>query len=140
MGMRIIAVAGALGFLGVALGAFGAHGLETSLKEAVDGAKRLAWWHTAVQYQLWHALLLLAVGLWRRLDAAAPARLLNAAGVLVVVGVALFSGSLYAMTLSGITKLGMVTPLGGLAFLGAWACVAAAALRGPPRSPDGVSR
>lgn len=127
--MRMLAVAGVLGFLGVALGAFGAHGLEGSLREAADGAKRLAWWHTAVQYHLWHALLLVGIGLWQRVDAHAPARALRAAGVCVVVGVALFSGSLYAMTLSGITKLGMVTPLGGLAFLGAWGCVLAAAVR-----------
>lgn len=131
--MRVLAIAGVLGFLGVALGAFGAHGLESSLREAVDGTKRLAWWHTAVQYQLWHALLLIGIGLWRRLDARAPDRLLGAAGVLVVVGVALFSGSLYAMTLSGITKLGMVTPLGGLAFLAAWGCVVAAAVRAEAR-------
>lgn len=124
--MRVLFVAGLLGFLGVALGAFGAHGLESSLKEAADGAKRLAWWHTAVQYHLWHALLLVGIGLWRRVDDL-PA--LRAGAVLVVVGIALFSGSLYAMTLSGITKLGMVTPIGGLAFLAAWACVCAAALR-----------
>jgi uncharacterized membrane protein YgdD (TMEM256/DUF423 family) len=130
--LRVLTIAAVLGFLGVALGAFGAHGLETSLKEAADGAKRLAWWHTATQYQLWHALLLVGIGLWMRFDAQAPARLLRTGAVLVVVGVVLFSGSLYAMTLSGITKLGMVTPLGGLAFLGAWGCLAAAAFRARP--------
>lgn len=124
--MRVLFVAGLLGFFGVALGAFGAHGLESSLKEAADGAKRLAWWHTAVQYHLWHALLLVGIGLWRRVDDLAA---LRAGAVLVVVGIALFSGSLYAMTLSGITKLGMVTPVGGLALLAAWACICAAALR-----------
>lgn len=124
-----LAVAGFLGFLGVALGAFGAHGLESSLADAADGAKRLAWWHTAVQYHLWHALLLVGVGLWRRQVEDARARALKAAAGLVVVGIALFSGSLYAMTLSGITKLGMITPLGGLAFLGAWIAVAVAAVQ-----------
>ena len=58
-------------------------------------------------------------------------RPLRIASVLVVTGVVLFSGSLYAMTLSGITKLGMVTPLGGLAFLGAWGCFIVAAVRSP---------
>jgi len=128
--MPILVVAGVLGFLGVALGAFGAHGLEGAFADAPDAAKRLAWWHTAVQYQLWHALLLVGIGVWRvGVPAARDSRPLRIAGVLVVMGVALFSGSLYAMTLSGITKLGMITPLGGLAFLGAWACVAWAALR-----------
>ena len=124
---RTLALAGVLGFLGVALGAFGAHGLEGAMADAPDGAKRLAWWHTAVQYHLWHTLLLVGVGLWRRFDDAA--RGLGVATVAIVVGVALFSGSLYAMTLSGITKLGMVTPLGGVAFLVAWGCVVVTALR-----------
>ena len=124
--MRSLAIAGVLGFIGVALGAFGAHGLQDWLATLPDGAKRLTWWQTGVQYQLWHALLLVGIGLWRRSD---DRSVLRAATVLVVVGCVLFSGSLFAMTLSDMTILGAVTPLGGLAFLGAWACVAIAALR-----------
>jgi uncharacterized membrane protein YgdD (TMEM256/DUF423 family) len=121
-----IAAAGALGFLAVALGAFGAHGLESWLDTLPDGGKRLGWWETGVRYHAWHALLLLGVGV---LDGRAHAGSLRLATWLSLAGVALFSGSLYAMTLTGVTKLGMITPLGGLCFLGAWLAVALAALR-----------
>lgn len=124
--MRSLAIAGILGFLAVALGAFGAHGLEGWLSTLPEGAKRLAWWHTGVQYQLWHALLLVGIGLWRRTD---DSKALQVATVLVFAGCVLFSGSLFAMTLSGIKMLGAITPLGGLAFLGAWLCVVIAARR-----------
>jgi uncharacterized membrane protein YgdD (TMEM256/DUF423 family) len=124
--MRSVSVAGILGFIGVALGAFGAHGLKEWLATLPDGAQRADWWGTGVEYQLCHALLLVGIGLWRRAHDARPLRIASA---LVVVGTVLFSGSLYAMTLSGIHVLGAITPLGGLAFLGAWACVAVAARR-----------
>ena len=127
--MPSLVYAGILGFLGVALGAFGAHGLEGWLSTLPDGAKRLGWWHTGVQYQLWHALLLVGIGLWRR---AGDTKALRVASALVLAGCVLFSGSLFAMTLSGIKILGAVTPFGGLAFLGAWACVVVAALPGRP--------
>lgn len=124
--MRTLLLAGILGFLGVALGAFGAHGLQSAFAEAPDAAKRLAWWQTAVQYHLWHALLLVGIGVWQRTE---DARLLGAATWLTLAGIVLFSGSLYAMTLSGITKLGMITPIGGTALLAAWICVAVVAAR-----------
>src|SRR5690606_34871053 len=100
----------ALGFLGVALGAFGAHGLTRSLEGLADGAQRLEWWKTGAQYHLVHAL---AVGV----SAAAAVRYPSfgaLAGWLFVAGVVLFSGSLYTMTLTGVRALGAVTPLGGL--------------------------
>lgn len=125
---RFAIVAAVLGFLAVALGAFGAHGLESALKELPDGAKRLAWWRTGVDYQFWHALLAAAfVPLVGRVS---TKRLKLALGFLLA-GVVLFSGSLYAMTLTGVTALGMVTPIGGVAFLGAWAALGWAALSSP---------
>jgi uncharacterized membrane protein YgdD (TMEM256/DUF423 family) len=128
---RSLVAAGLLGFLGVALGAFGAHALKDWLATLADGPDRLAWWQTAVSYHLWHALLLFGAGLWR---ASTPAGSpvngpLQGAAVACALGIALFSGSLYAMTLTGIRVLGAVTPLGGVAFLVAWGCIAWAALR-----------
>lgn len=128
---RFAMMAAVLGFLAVALGAFGAHGLESALKDLPDGAKRLAWWETGSDYQLWHALL---VGLIASLTGRFQAKLLRTSVWLSIVGVVLFSGSLYAMTLTGITKLGMVTPLGGLAFLASWATLGIAAWKSPRSS------
>lgn len=103
------------GFLAVALGAFGAHALKARLTPEL-----LAVWRTAVEYHFYHALALLAVGLLaRQLQAGA----LNVAGLCFAFGVILFSGSLYALALSGIRVLGAVTPLGGLLFLAGWACL-----------------
>src|SRR5688572_27124887 len=115
--------AGILGFLGVALGAFGAHGLKGWLAPMADGAERLAWWNTGVQYHLWHALLLVGMALLP------STKVTRVGGALCVAGIALFSGSLYVMTLTGIKILGAVTPFGGLAFLGAWVCVVVAGKR-----------
>lgn len=107
------------GFTGVALGAFAAHGLKSQLTPAY-----LAVFQTGAHYQLIHALALLGVGLLALLR---PAPLVNCAGALFTLGIALFSGSLYALTLSGIGALGMVTPFGGLAFLAGWLCLGIAA-------------
>ena len=119
---RTFLLVGALAaFLGVALGAFGAHGLRTRLS-----AEMLTVFETGVRYQMYHALAILIVALAAaRLDG----WLIRAAGWLFTVGIVLFSGSLYALALSGVTVLGAVTPIGGLAFLAAWACLAVAALR-----------
>lgn len=114
-------LAALFGFSGVALGAFAAHGLKSRLS-----AEYLAVFQTGVHYQLIHALALLAVAL---LALQLPGRLLTAAGALFVLGILLFSGSLYGLTLSGIGKLGIVTPLGGLAFLAGWACLGLVAWR-----------
>ncbi len=128
-GRTFLALAGALGFLGVALGAFGAHALKSRLAGLDDSAQRLEWWHTGTTYQVWHALFLFALALLARAAEAVPSRLLATSGWLAVAGVVLFSGSLYVMTLTGIRVLGAVTPLGGLCFLTSWALVVAYAVR-----------
>ncbi len=112
-------LAGLNGFLAVALGAFGAHGLEKALQGLADSDKRLDWWHTAAHYHLVHAL---ALGLAAYLSqkAAYPATI---AGLSFQAGIVLFAGSLYTMTLTGARWLGAVTPLGGLLFLVGWAAV-----------------
>jgi uncharacterized membrane protein YgdD (TMEM256/DUF423 family) len=109
------------GFTGVGLGAFAAHGLKDRLS-----ADYLAVFHTGVTYQLFHTLALLAVAL---LAAQLPGRLIVWSGVLFCLGIVLFSGSLYALTLSGLRPLGIVTPFGGLAFLLGWLCLGLAAWR-----------
>ena len=117
------------GFIGVALGAFGAHGLRARLSPEM-----LAVFETGVRYQMYHALAILLVAL-------AAARfdgwLVRAAGWSFVLGIVLFSGSLYALALSGMTRLGIVTPLGGLAFLAGWVflMVTALALAASPIRP-----
>ena len=109
------------GFTGVALGAFAAHGLKHRLS-----AEYLAVFQTGTHYQLIHALALFGVGL---LAMHAPGRLVNLAGGAFALGILLFSGSLYALTLSGLSKLGMITPLGGVSFLAGWLCLGLAAWR-----------
>ena len=103
------------GFTGVALGAFAAHGLKSRLSP-----EYLAVFQTGTHYQLIHALALFGVAL---LSLHAPGRLLNLAGGCFALGILLFSGSLYLLTLSGIGKLGIITPFGGLAFLVGWLCL-----------------
>jgi uncharacterized membrane protein YgdD (TMEM256/DUF423 family) len=115
---RTFLLVGALaGFVGVMLGAFGAHGLRNRVSPEM-----LAVFETGVRYQMYHVLALMitaaAIG---RLGAA---RLLVAAGWFFVAGIILFSGSLYALVFTGVTMLGAVTPIGGLAFLVGWACLA----------------
>jgi uncharacterized membrane protein YgdD (TMEM256/DUF423 family) len=110
-----IATAGALGALGVVLGAFGAHGLRARLD-----ADALASWSTAVQYHLLHALALLALGLF----STATGRPVSVPATLFTAGILLFSGSIYALVLGGPRWLGPVTPLGGLALIAGWAALA----------------
>ncbi len=105
-------------FLAVALGAFAAHGLKARL-----GPELLAVFETGVRYQAYHALGLLAAAFVGR---DFPGRLASAAAWCFFAGIVLFSGSLYALSLTGIRKLGMVTPAGGLCFLAGWALLAAA--------------
>ena len=107
------------GFTGVAFGAFAAHGLKSRL-----GVDALAVFQTASHYQLIHALALFGVALLAR---QLPGRLANLAGALFALGILLFCGSLYLLALSGFTRLGIVTPFGGLAFLGGWLCLGLAA-------------
>jgi uncharacterized membrane protein YgdD (TMEM256/DUF423 family) len=111
---RTFLLIGALaGFIGVAFGAFGAHALRDRLS-----ADMLAVFDTGVRYQFFHALAILIVGV-------AAARqggwALRASGWCFVAGIVLFSGSLYALAVTGVRGLGAITPLGGLAFLAGWA-------------------
>ena len=120
---RIFFTLGALSAgLAVALGAFGAHALKSRLD-----ADLLAVFETGVRYQLVHALALLAVA-WAATRWPGP--LVNASGWLFVAGTLLFSGSLYALALSGARWMGAITPLGGVAWLVAWALLAWSAWKG----------
>lgn len=119
-------LAGLLGFSAVALGAFGAHGMRSRLGSLPEGMKRLEWWNTAAHYHLTHALAL-ALAAWLVHRGAGTSALL--AGWSFIAGVAFFSGSLYLMTITGQTKLGAITPLGGLLFLVGWGAVVAAGWR-----------
>jgi uncharacterized membrane protein YgdD (TMEM256/DUF423 family) len=117
---RALALAGVLLALATACGAFGAHALKSQL-----APERLQLWDTAVRYHFFQALGLLGVGLaWRLVDGGAGvaggAGALRAAAVLIAVGVLLFSGSLYALALGAPRVLGILTPLGGLAWIAAW--------------------
>ena len=105
------------GALAVAAGAFGAHALEGAVPP-----ERLVTWGTAAHYGLAHALALLLAGL---VAEGRPGRLVRAAGWLFLAGLVLFSGSLYALVLLDAPALGRVTPLGGLAFIVGWGCLAA---------------
>lgn len=119
MAKLFITLASLSGMLAVMFGAFGAHALKGRLDEYATGV-----FETAVQYHFYHSLALLAVGI---LALTQPqAMLLRSSGWLFLLGLVLFSGSLYLLSLSGIRWLGAVTPLGGLAFIGGWACLAAA--------------
>ncbi|WP_349971053.1 DUF423 domain-containing protein [Pseudomonas caspiana] len=109
------------GFTGVALGAFAAHALKNRLSP-----EYLAIFHTGVLYQLIHALAILGVAV---LAAQLPGRLMTWAGFSFALGIVLFSGSLYLLTLTGISKLGIITPFGGLAFLVGWALLGLTAWR-----------
>jgi len=102
-------------FIAVALGAFAAHGLKQHF-----GEYELAIWQTAVDYQMTHSLGLILMGLLAKSFSIN----LNKPGLIMLAGIVLFSGSLYVLSLSGITTLGMVTPIGGMCFLLAWVWLA----------------
>ena len=107
-------------FLAVGFGAFGAHGLRGRLSPEM-----MAVFESAVRYHMYHALALVLVALiLGRMDG----WLIRTAGWCFVAGLVLFSGSLYMLAVSGVTILGAITPLGGLAFLAGWACLAFAAV------------
>ncbi|MFH5806816.1 DUF423 domain-containing protein [Alienimonas sp. DA493] len=146
---RSLVVAGAvLGGLGVACGAFGAHGVAGFVAEkypdAALAARRLDNWHTAADYHLWHALAAVACGLLgmsaprrgeRRLDSPA----VRWAGLSFLAGVTVFSGSLYLLTLTGLSWLGAVTPVGGVLLIVGWALLAWAAGRGGDRRDESAA-
>ncbi len=123
---RVFLIAGALfGATGVLLGAFGAHGLKARLTP-----EALSSWDTAVTYQLFHALALLFAGLFAGLlakSAVYPA--IGVAGTSWIVGILLFSGSIYVLAIGGPRFFGPITPLGGLALIVGWAALLVAAVR-----------
>lgn len=121
--MKLFLILGSLNaFIGVALGAFGAHGLKSRVAQEM-----LDVWQTGVQYHLIHALALLLIGILCQLMPDVP--LVRSAGWSIQLGILLFSGSLYVMVLSDVRSLGMITPLGGIAFLIGWLLLALAAWR-----------
>lgn len=118
--MKFFLQSGALlGLVGVGLGAFGAHALRAML----DASGRQATFETAVKYQFYHALALVLVGLLMHTFGNNPAtvKLLNWSGYAFLGGVLIFSGSLYVLCFTGITWLGAITPLGGVAMIVGWA-------------------
>lgn len=125
MAQRLLAISAISGFLAVALGAFGAHGLKTRIS-----AELLAVYQTSVQYQFYHSLALVLIAILLLLPAISPAsqKWLRRSAILMIVGLVLFNGSLYGYVFSGVKVLGMITPLGGVSWLLAWACLLMAAL------------
>jgi len=120
---RLFLMTGAvLAALGVAMGAFGAHALKSAVSP-----ERLAVYHTAAQYHLWHALGLLLIGMLA--GQGYGTTLLYVAGWLMLVGIVLFSGSLYALVMTEMRALGTITPVGGTALIASWLLVALALFR-----------
>lgn len=120
---KFFLVFGALaGMAGVMLGAFGAHALRAKL-----APEALAVYQTSVQYQFWHALALIGIGLLTYHLPGSSA--LRWSGYFMALGIVLFSGSLYALTFSGVRGLGVVTPFGGVSWIVGWALLAWAVLR-----------
>src|SRR5262245_46657890 len=102
----LLALSAIAGFTGVVFGAFGGHGLRKKLADAPDGARRLEWWQTGASYHQVHAV---AVAVAALVAERVPGSLPGAAAWAFIAGIVLFSGSLYAMTLTGVRKLGAVT-------------------------------
>ena len=117
MHKNFLLIAAVLGFLGVALGAFGAHGLRGRLSPEM-----LAVFEIGVRYQMYHVFALLAVA--AAIGHFGQVRLLHMAGWSFVAGVLIFSGSLYALALTGTGMFGAITPVGGVGLLAGWACLA----------------
>ena len=123
MGQIFISISAILGLIGVALGAFGAHGLKERLS-----ADMMSVYQTGSQYHLIHALALLGIGiLARQMDVTA----IKVAGISMIFGILVFSGSLYALAISGVRILGAITPIGGVGFMIGWAALALAAIQNP---------
>ncbi len=122
MARLFFAIASLFGALSVAGGAFGAHALKGTLSETALGS-----FETGIRYQMYHAIALLVVALL--LKQSPNISTLTAAGWCFIVGILLFSGSLYGLSLAGIKALGPVTPLGGVAFIAGWVCLAIASTK-----------
>lgn len=120
----MLAIGALFSFLAVALGAFGAHALRA--KKTPD---QLAVFQTGVQYQMFHALALVSLGMVSYISGLSMGSFITA-GWFFIVGIVLFSGSLYALTLSSVKKLGIITPFGGVSFLIGWVFVFLGALHG----------
>jgi uncharacterized membrane protein YgdD (TMEM256/DUF423 family) len=131
-GNRWLLIAAVFGLLAVALGAFGAHGLEKAVRNwglsEAEQAHRLHNWEVGVRYQMYHALALLAIGI---LAAQQPSAALRGAGIAFTLGILIFSGCLYAYVGSGFKWLGMIVPIGGVALLAGWLLLAVAAIQRP---------
>ena len=123
--MPFFIIAGAVNaFIAVAFGAFGAHALKEKLSE-----KYLAIWETAVQYQMYHAIGLIVIGILMSTNIIGNVAQLSWAGYFMLAGIVIFSGSLYVLSLSGIGILGAITPIGGVAFLAAWVLIIVAVVK-----------
>jgi uncharacterized membrane protein YgdD (TMEM256/DUF423 family) len=110
------------GFLSVALGAFGAHGLKDRLEQA--GERMAANFETGARYEMYHALALIGVAF---LAFKFPSKSINASGYCMTIGACIFSFSLYTLALTGIKKFGAITPIGGVLLLAGWVLLAYAA-------------
>lgn len=119
----VLAAAAVYGLLGVILGAFGAHALSARLTQDMQ-----AIWHTAVEYQFYHALALLGLGILLRMLGANA--WWHAAGWCFAAGILVFSGSLYTLALSGVRWWGAITPIGGLLLIAGWATLLMGIMRG----------
>lgn len=117
-----ISIGAISGALAVMIGAFGAHGLKAKLSEYALGVYK-----TGVEYQFYHTFALLAVGL---LALRFQSGLLTSSGWSFLLGIIIFSGSLYALALSGVKVLGAITPIGGLFFILGWVLLAVAVIKG----------
>lgn len=123
--MKFFLIAGAVNaLLSVAFGAFGAHLLEGRVAD-----KYLDTWQTAVQYQMFHAVGLMVIAILMSSSLLGPLGSLNWAGYLMLAGIVIFSGSLYVLSLTGISILGAITPIGGVAFIAAWVMIIVAAVK-----------
>ncbi len=120
MNARLILLSGLLfALLAVILGAFGAHALRASTT-----LQQMQTWQTASEYHFYHALGLIALGIW--MENKPTGRLIQASGVLLMGGLLLFSGSLYLLVLMKMPTLGMLTPFGGVSLIAGWGCWALA--------------
>lgn len=117
MGNIFLGIASVFAGIAVALGAFAAHGLKEILTE-----KSLQIWETGTKYQMYHALALLLVALFIFQKEIPPTSLI-VAGYAFIIGIVIFSGSLYALSLTDLKILGAITPIGGIGFLIGWGCL-----------------
>lgn len=120
--MKILIIVGAINaLLSVACGAFGAHGLEGKLSEHY-----LEVWETACRYQMYHGLGIILLGVLKQMTGI---QLFGTAGWVMLIGIILFSGSLFVLATSGIKILGAITPIGGVFFIASWVMVIVATLK-----------